>query len=150
MENLNIKREDMIDLHISTDKIIQMRYISKYYKVEFKDIHFVDDNLDHLVRVQKLSVNVYLASWGYCTEEQKIIAEKSKDIILLTEKNLYLVLNSFLKPAWLTTILEIIYKNITTLLLLIFGALMMLLIPTEKNILNVNCLFITKPISPPH
>ncbi len=94
--NLHIKKEDIIDLHISTDKIIQMRYISENYNVKFKDIHFVDDNLDHLLRTQKLSVSVYLASWGYCTEEQKIIAEKAKNITFLTEKNLYSVLNSSL------------------------------------------------------
>ncbi len=95
--NLNIKKEDIIDLHISTDKIIQMRYISKNYNVKFKDIHFVDDNLDHLLKTQRLSVNTYLASWGYCTKEQRIIAEKAKNITLLTEKNLYFVLNSFLR-----------------------------------------------------
>ena len=94
--NLNIKKEDIVDRHISTDKIIQMEYICKNYNVKFKDIHFVDDNLDHLLKTQKLGVNVYLASWGYCTKKQKIIARKEKNVTLLTQQNLYSVLNKSL------------------------------------------------------
>ena len=94
--NLNVKENDIIDLHISTDKIIQTGHIAKIYKVKFDNIHFVDDNLSHLLAVQGLGVNVYLAGWGYCTEEQKDSAEKREDITLLTEENIYLVLDEAL------------------------------------------------------
>jgi len=94
--NLNIKEEDIVDLHISTDKIIQMKYITRKYKVKFKDIHFLDDNLGQLLAVRPLGVNVYLASWGYCTEEQKDFAKKSKDVVFLTEENIYSVLSKAL------------------------------------------------------
>jgi len=94
--NLNIKEEDIVDLHISTDKIIQMEYIAEKYEVKFGDIHFLDDNLSQLLAVRPLGVNVYLASWGYCTEEQKNFAKKSSDINFLTEENMYLVLSEAL------------------------------------------------------
>ena len=92
--NLNIKEEDIVDLHISTDKLVQMEYITRKYKVKFENVHFVDDNLSHLLKVKPLGVKLYLAGWGYCTEEQKIFAEKSKDVTLLTGENVYQVLDS--------------------------------------------------------
>ena len=94
--NLNIKEEDIVDLHISTDKIVQMKYITEKYQVEFGDIHFLDDNLSQLLAVRPLGVNVYLTSWGYCTEEQKDFAKKSSDINFLTEENMYSVLSEAL------------------------------------------------------
>lgn len=97
--NLNISEEDIVDLHISTDKVVQMRYITQQYQVEYKDIHFVDDNLDHLVATHKLGVNVYLAGWGYCTEQQKELAEKSDSILLLTKESIFWVLNSLLSEG---------------------------------------------------
>ena len=94
--NLNIKEDDIIDLHISTDKTIQMEYIVNKYGVEFEDIHFLDDNLNQLLAVRPLGVNVYLSSWGYCTEEQKNFVRKSSDINFLTEENMFSVLNEAL------------------------------------------------------
>ncbi len=94
--NLNIKEEDIVDLHISTDKTVQMKYIVSKYGVKFEDIHFLDDNLSQLLAVRELGVNVYLASWGYCTEEQKNFAKKSSDINFLTEENMYSVLSEAL------------------------------------------------------
>jgi len=94
--NLNIKEEDIVDLHISTDKTIQMEYIAEKYEIKFGDIHFLDDNLSQLLAVRPLGVNVYLASWGYCTEEQKNFAKKSSDINFLTEESMYLVLSEAL------------------------------------------------------
>lgn len=95
--NLNIKEGDIVDLHISTDKLVQMEYIARKYKIKFENIHFVDDNLSHLLKVQPLNVKVYLAGWGYCTEEQKVFAEKVKDITLLTEENVYQILDNSLR-----------------------------------------------------
>lgn len=94
--NLNIEEEDIVDLHISTDKTIQMEYIVNKYGVKFEGIHFLDDNLSQLLAVRPLGVNVYLASWGYCTEEQKNFAKKSSDINFLTEENMYSVLSEAL------------------------------------------------------
>ncbi len=94
--NLNIKEEDIVDLHISTDKTIQMEYIVNKYGVKFEGIHFLDDNLSQLLAVRPLGVNVYLASWGYCTEEQQNFAKKSGDINFLTEENMYSVLSEAL------------------------------------------------------
>lgn len=94
--NLNIKEEDIIDLHISTDKIVQMKYIARKYKVKFEKIHFLDDNLAQLLAVRPLGVNVYLASWGYCNEEQKDFARRNKGITLLTEENMYPILSKAL------------------------------------------------------
>ena len=94
--NLNIKEEDIVDLHISTDKTVQMEYIVNKYGVKFEGIHFLDDNLSQLLAVRPLGVNVYLASWGYCTEEQKNFAKKSSDINFLTEENMYSMLSEAL------------------------------------------------------
>jgi len=95
--NLNIMDEDIVDLNVSTDKIVQMKYIARRYKVRFEDIHFVDDNLNHLLAVKDLGVNVYLAGWGYCTAQQKHSAKKSEEITLLTEEDIYSVLNEAVK-----------------------------------------------------
>ncbi len=94
--NLNIKEEDIVDLHISTDKTVQMEYIVNKYGVKFEGIHFLDDNLSQLLAVRPLGVNVYLASWGYCTEKQKNFAKKSSDINFLTEENMYSMLSEAL------------------------------------------------------
>jgi len=95
--DLDIEEENIIDMNISTDKVVQMRYIKEKYKIPFNNIYFVDDNLSHLLAVKELQVNVYLAGWGYCTEKQRDFARKSKDVTLLTEKNVYLVLKEHLK-----------------------------------------------------
>lgn len=97
--NLNIRKEDIVDLHISTDKIIQMKYIVSKYEVKFADIHFLDDNLNQLLTVRPLGINVYLASWGYCTDEQKNFARRSKDVVLLTDENIYSMLSEALKST---------------------------------------------------
>ena len=95
--NPNIKEENIVDLHISTDKALQMKHITKKYKVKFQDIYFVDDNLNHLLATEQLGVNVYLAGWGYCTEQQKAFAEEKENITLLTEESIHPVLNGSLK-----------------------------------------------------
>lgn len=97
--NLNIEEENILDLHVSTDKVVQMKHITKKYNAEFEDVHFVDDNLNHLLATQPLGVNVYLAAWGYCTKEQKAFAEEKDNITLLTEDTVYSVLDASLQPT---------------------------------------------------
>jgi len=97
--NLNIEEKNILDLHVSTDKVVQMKHITKQCNAEFENMHFVDDNLNHLLATRPLGVNVYLAAWGYCTKEQKAFAEEKDNITLLTEDTVYSVLDASLQPT---------------------------------------------------
>jgi len=97
--NLHIEEKNIVDLHVSTDKVVHMKHITRKRNVRFEDMHFVDDNLNHLLATEPLGVNVYLATWGYCTKEQKAFAEKKENIILLTEDTVYSVLDASLQPT---------------------------------------------------
>jgi len=94
--DLAIRPDDIIDLHIHTDKRIQMDHVVHEYHVDYRDIHFVDDNLSHLTATRARGVNVYLAGWGYCTQDQITEADTELNIPVLTTETAYATLSAAL------------------------------------------------------
>ena len=92
-----IAPEDILDKRFGEDKSEQMKYILNKFQVEFKDIYFVDDLVNHLISVKSLGVNVFLAGWSYATKEQKEkacllkipIIEKEEKFLPTLKKMLY-------------------------------------------------------------
>jgi len=82
-----IQPKDILDKRFGEDKSEQMRYIVDTYKVQFKDIYFLDDQVSHLIQVGNLGVKVFLAGWSYATKEQKETAVLLKIPILEKEED---------------------------------------------------------------
>jgi hypothetical protein len=72
-----------------------MKAIVDRYKVSFDKIYFVDDQLSYLEETQALGVKVFLAGWGYCTEEQKRVAGKKGITVIEKEKDFYPTMKQF-------------------------------------------------------
>ena len=52
-----------------------LQRVTEMAGVPFEDIHFVDDQVAHLVAASKLGTNCYLPEWGYISEAQIRVAE---------------------------------------------------------------------------
>ncbi len=81
--------KDIFDKNYGINKSDHMRAISEQYKVKFEDIYFIDDQLSYLEETQILGVNVFLAGWGYCTDEQKNIARSKGITVVECEEDFY-------------------------------------------------------------
>jgi len=92
-----IEPKDILDKRFGEDKSNQMKYITESYKVYFKDIYFVDDQVNHLIKVKPLGVNVFLAGWSYATKAQKEEAKRKNIPIIEKECNFYSTLEKMLK-----------------------------------------------------
>ena len=66
-----------------------MRAIAAQYRTDFNNICFIDDQLNYLEESKELGVQVFLAGWGYCTEEQKGIARKQDITVIEKETEFY-------------------------------------------------------------
>lgn len=75
LKKYKISPRIIADPTISPDKKEQLTYIKNKLKLNFRDMHFVDDQVRHFPKLLKLGVNCYLATWGYNTREQKAEAE---------------------------------------------------------------------------
>jgi phosphoglycolate phosphatase-like HAD superfamily hydrolase len=60
------------------------------YKTKLRpnNFFFIDDQVDTLLKLQKLNIRLFLASWGY-TNEQQIFQAKKVDIPVLTLSEFY-------------------------------------------------------------
>jgi phosphoglycolate phosphatase-like HAD superfamily hydrolase len=87
--------KDIFDKNYGKNKSDHMKAIVAQYKVNFEDIYFVDDQLSYLEETQILGVNVFLAGWGYCTEEQKNIARQKSITVIEEEKDFYPTMKQF-------------------------------------------------------
>ena len=92
-----IKPKEILDIRFGEDKSEQMKYIVNSYQVEFKDIYFVDDQVNHLIKVKSLGVNVFLAGWSYATKAQKEEAKRQNIPIIEKEINFISTLENMLK-----------------------------------------------------
>lgn len=90
-----IKPKIIADSNISLNKKKQLECIKNKLKVNFNEIHFVDDQVKHFPRLLKLGVNCYLATWGYNNKRQRQEAKKLW-VVMLREDNFYEKLASFL------------------------------------------------------
>lgn len=76
------------DSLISTNKAQQLEYLKTYYKSDFNELFFVDDQALHFEKLLKLKVKCFLAGWGYNNEEQRNYAE-SIGVEILNQDNFY-------------------------------------------------------------
>lgn len=91
-----IDPKDILDKRFGEDKSEQMKYIVKFYKVNFEDIYFVDDQVSHLIQTRLLGIKVMLAGWSYATEVQKEEARKQDIIVIEREEDFYIIIKNAL------------------------------------------------------
>lgn len=87
--DIPVKFEDILDFNFGEDKSKQIQYIHEEYRVDFKDIYFVDDQLAHLEQTRSLGISVFLAGWSYATEQQKERADQLGIPVIEKAKNFY-------------------------------------------------------------
>ena len=91
-----IDPKDILDKRFGEDKSEQMRHIVKFYKVNFEDIYFVDDQVSHLIQTRPLGIKVILAGWSYATEAQKEEARKQDILVIEREEDFYIIIKNAL------------------------------------------------------
>jgi phosphoglycolate phosphatase-like HAD superfamily hydrolase len=91
-----IDPKDILDKRFGEDKSEQMRQIVKFYKVNFEDIYFVDDQVSHLIQTRPLGIKVILAGWSYATEAQKEEARKQDILVIEREEDFYIIIKNAL------------------------------------------------------
>jgi phosphoglycolate phosphatase-like HAD superfamily hydrolase len=62
--------ELILDKETGVEKTHHLRVLHERTESEFEDITFVDDKVNHLVRVAELGVRPVLAGWGFNTERE--------------------------------------------------------------------------------
>ncbi|MBA7500546.1 hypothetical protein ES704_03306 [subsurface metagenome] len=80
---------DILDIKYGENKIHQIKHIAKKYTINFNDIHFIDDQVSHLIQTKMLGIHLYLAGWGYTSNEQKKQARENNIPIIKSEKEFY-------------------------------------------------------------
>ena len=68
------QRENILDKEFAESKRDHLTQFHEKHNVPFKDIHFIDDKVSHLIKVKDLGVQAYLAVWGFNTEREHEIA----------------------------------------------------------------------------
>jgi phosphoglycolate phosphatase-like HAD superfamily hydrolase len=91
-----IDPKDILDKRFGEDKSEQMRHIVKFYKVNFEDIYFVDDQVSHLIQTRPLGIKVILAGWSYATEAQEEEARKQDILVIEREEDFYIIIKNAL------------------------------------------------------
>lgn len=59
------EQDGIFDKERGRDKRAHLRAIRDQFQVDFAEISFVDDKVNHLIGVSGLGVRTFLASWGY-------------------------------------------------------------------------------------
>ena len=77
--------ENILDKDFAKSKRFHLTRFQKEHGVPFKNIHFIDDKVLHLVSVKDLGVNCYLALWGFNTEREHKVAVKEGFTLLNLE-----------------------------------------------------------------
>ncbi len=85
----HIDLKDIFDKNYGKNKSDHMKAIAEQYGVNFDDIYFIDDQLSYLEETKLLGISVFLAGWGYCTEEHKSIAREQNITLIEKEKDFY-------------------------------------------------------------
>jgi len=88
--------KDILDKRFGEDKSEQMRHIVKFYRVNFEDIYFVDDQVSHLIQTKPLGIKAILAGWSYATETQKEEARKQDILVIEREEDFYIIIKNAL------------------------------------------------------
>ena len=85
--NIPFNQDNIFDCNFAKEKEVIMKHIQEKEKCEFSNLLFIDDQVEHLKNTKHLGINVGLATWGYCNEQQKEEANKN-NIPLLTLHNI--------------------------------------------------------------
>ena len=68
--------EMILDKETGVEKTHHLRVLHERTGAEFEDITFVDDKVNHLVRVAELGVRPILAGWGFNTAREHQLAQQ--------------------------------------------------------------------------
>ena len=63
--NLDISADKIFGNESGQNKVDHMEIIKEKFELEYKDIYCVDDNINHLLPLQKLGIKCFLSKWGY-------------------------------------------------------------------------------------
>jgi phosphoglycolate phosphatase-like HAD superfamily hydrolase len=66
--------ELILDKETGVEKTHHLRVLHERVGADFRDITFVDDKVNHLVRVAELGVRPVLAGWGFNTDRENALA----------------------------------------------------------------------------
>ena len=94
--DIPVKSDDILDFNFGEDKSKQIKYIHEKYRVDFKDIYFVDDQLAHLEQTRGLGISVFLAGWSYATVQQKERAIQQGIPVIEEEKDFYSIVKEYM------------------------------------------------------
>lgn len=86
---IKIDMEDIFDKNFGKHKAEHMQAIAKKYGAQLNEIYFIDDQLSYLIGTDLLGVRVFLAGWGYCTENHKEEAKKEQIPVIEDERDFY-------------------------------------------------------------
>jgi phosphoglycolate phosphatase-like HAD superfamily hydrolase len=70
------ERELILDKETGVEKTHHLRALRERTNAEFTDITFVDDKVNHLVRVAELGVRPVLAGWGFNSDREHELARE--------------------------------------------------------------------------
>jgi phosphoglycolate phosphatase-like HAD superfamily hydrolase len=70
------EKEMILDKEIGVEKSRLLQVLRERTGVDFSDITFVDDKVNHLVKVAELGVRCVLAGWGFNTDREHDLARK--------------------------------------------------------------------------
>jgi phosphoglycolate phosphatase-like HAD superfamily hydrolase len=66
----------ILDKETGVEKTVHLRELQRRTGTPFHDITFVDDKLNHLVKVASLGVRCVLAGWGFNTDRERVTARR--------------------------------------------------------------------------
>jgi phosphoglycolate phosphatase-like HAD superfamily hydrolase len=69
--------ELILDKETGVEKTHHLRALHERTGTEFSDVTFVDDKVNHLLRVAELGVRPVLAGWGFNTDRERELARNS-------------------------------------------------------------------------
>jgi phosphoglycolate phosphatase-like HAD superfamily hydrolase len=67
----------VIDKQAGRDKRTHLRALADKFDVDFGEITFIDDKVNHLVQAQALGVRCLLAEWGYNGAREHEVARQN-------------------------------------------------------------------------
>jgi|TARA_B100001971_G_C18101374_1_gene489034 phosphoglycolate phosphatase-like HAD superfamily hydrolase len=75
--NIKFPQENIFDCNFAKEKVKIMEHIKNLEQCDFNNLLFIDDQVEHLKNTKHLGIQVGLATWGYCNEQQQEEANKN-------------------------------------------------------------------------
>lgn len=88
LKKYGIRVKIITDASLSSDKEVHIQHIKDKLNANYKDMYFVDDQINNFLKLLPLGVHCYLAKWGYNTKEQQEEA-KRQGVILIDKDTFY-------------------------------------------------------------